>query len=171
MVTLRKFSALSLVPALIGIWAVGSASADTPKSPANSTSQTNSAKSPVEVLELKIQNDQFTATDLGPAGPSLGDMDVYSGIALDKDGRRAGLGGGTCQVVRMEDKKRTTHCLITIELDRGSLTMQSLWTSGSTAPLDMAITGGTGAFSNARGTATYWDIGTEKERMRAEIQH
>ncbi|MFE0102517.1 hypothetical protein [Streptomyces sp. NPDC059009] len=164
MVTLRKLSALSLVTALVGVCAVGSADADSPDTPSSGD------RGNVEVLELKIHNDQYTATDLGPAGPSLGDMDVYSGLALHEDGRRAGVGGGTCQVVRIEGEKRTTQCLITIELDRGSLTMQSLWTSGSTAPLDMAITGGTGDFSNARGTATYWDIATKKERMRAEIQ-
>ena len=57
-----------------------------------------------------------------------------------------------------------------MELKRGSLTMQSLWVSG-TSSLDMAITGGTGDFRNARGTARYWDIATPKERVRAEILH
>ncbi|MEU3839341.1 hypothetical protein AB0E88_04845 [Streptomyces sp. NPDC028635] len=154
--TLKKSFAVSLVAAVVGVCAVGSADADAP------------GGDRVEVIELAIHNDQYAAADLGPAGPSLGDMDVYSGTAV-KDGRTVGRGGGSCQVVRIEGGKRTTHCLITLELERGSLTMQSLWTSG-TDSLDMAVTGGTGVYSNARGTARYWDIATTTERMRAEIQ-
>ncbi|MEU1786853.1 hypothetical protein ABZ553_13460 [Streptomyces sparsogenes] len=153
--TLARSFAVSLVTALVGVCAVGSADADAP------------GKSRVEVLELDVQNDQYTNTDLGPAGPSLGDMYVYSGAAM-KDGRAVGRGGGSCQVIHVDGEELTTQCLITIELERGSLTMQSLWVSG-TSSLDMAITGGTGDFSNARGTARYWDIATSKERMRAEI--
>lgn len=156
--TLIKLFAVSVVTAVVGVGAVQNAEAD--------TSERN-GKGHVEVLELKVQNDQHTPTDLAPSGPSLGDMDVYSGIAVE-DGRRVGHGGGTCQVVRVEGTKLTTQCVITLELDRGSLTMQSLWTSG-TGSLDMAITGGTGAFSSARGTVRYWDIATPKERLRAEI--
>ncbi|MEU3739683.1 MULTISPECIES: hypothetical protein [unclassified Streptomyces] len=160
MVTSKRLFAISLATAAIGFCAAGGATADTPA---------QGGKRQVEVLEIKIQNDQHEATDLGPAGPSLGDMDVYSGIAL-QDGRRVGHGGGSCQVVRIEGEKLTTQCLITVELERGSLTMQSLWTSG-TRSLDMAITGGTGAFSDARGTVRYWDIATPEERLRAEILH
>ncbi|OMI40442.1 allene oxide cyclase barrel-like domain-containing protein [Streptomyces sparsogenes] len=154
-VTLVKTFAVSLVTALVGVCAVGSADADAP------------GKGRVDVLELEVQNDQYTNTDLGPTGPSLGDMYVYSGTAI-KDGRAAGRGGGSCQVIHADGEELTTQCLITIELERGSLTMQSLWVSGTNA-LDMAITGGTGDFSNARGTARYWDIATSKERVRAEI--
>ncbi|MFJ8085736.1 hypothetical protein ACIQ6Y_34815 [Streptomyces sp. NPDC096205] len=157
--TLARFAAVSLVAAVVGVCAAGSADAGAGAQEGRH----------VEVLDLTIQNDQYAATDLGPAGPSLGDMDVYSGNAL-QDGRRVGRGGGSCQVVHLEGEKRTTQCLITIELERGSLTMQSLWTSGA-SELDMAVTGGTGVYSDARGTAHYWDIATPNERMRAEILH
>ncbi|MFJ9417211.1 hypothetical protein ACIRPT_23905 [Streptomyces sp. NPDC101227] len=152
-----KLFAISLAAAVVGVCAVGSADADTPE------------RGRVEVLELKIQNEQQAATDLGPAGPSLGDMDVYSGSAI-RDGRRVGRGGGSCQVIHVNGKELTTQCLITIELERGSLTMQSLW-GGGKGSLDMAITGGTGIYRNARGTARYWDIATPNERLRAEILH
>jgi hypothetical protein len=152
---LVKFFAVSLVTALVSVCAVDSADADAPD------------KDRVEVLELAVHNDQYADTDLGPAGPSLGDMYVYSGTAM-RNGREVGRGGGSCQVVHIDGAELTTQCLITMELERGSLTMQSLWVSG-TSSLDMAITGGTGDFSNARGHARYWDIATPKERMRAEI--
>jgi len=144
-----------LAAAAIGTCTVGSAGADTPH-----------GKQP-EVLELQIRNEQYAANDVSPEGPSLGDTYVFSGAAV-KDGRTVGRGGGTCQVVHIEGDTLTTQCLITAELDRGSLTMQSLGTSGASS-LDMAITGGTGDFSGARGTARYWDIATANERVRVEI--
>lgn len=155
MVISSRVVAVSLAAVVIGVCAVGSADADTAR------------EDHVEVLELTIQNDQYASADLGPAGPSLGDTDVYSGTVL-QDGRAVGRGGGTCQTVYLKGEQRTTQCVLTIQLERGSLTMQSLWRSGSDA-LDMAITGGTGVYGNARGTARYWDIATPTERMRAEI--
>ncbi|MDX3568543.1 allene oxide cyclase barrel-like domain-containing protein [Streptomyces sp. ID05-47C] len=153
--SLTKLFSISLVTALVGVFAVNSADADTPE------------RRQVEVLELKVQNDQYAYTDLDPKGPSLGDAHVYSGTAI-KDGRSVGRGGGSCQVIHIKGDELTTQCLITMELKRGSLTMQSLWVSG-TSSLDMAITGGTGDFREARGTVRYWDIATPKERVRAEI--
>jgi hypothetical protein len=150
-----RFAAASLAAVAVGVWAVDSANAGTPE------------KGRVEVLELKVQNDQYTAADLGPAGPSLGDMDVYSGTAI-KDGHSVGRGGGSCQVIHVKGEELTSQCLITMEVEQGSLTMQSLWTKG-TASLDMAITGGTGVYRGARGIARFWDIATPNERVRLEI--
>ncbi|WP_225732085.1 MULTISPECIES: hypothetical protein [unclassified Nocardia] len=134
-------------------------------------SQTSTA-SPLEhpeILELAVENDQYAAPDLPPAGTSLGDLYVYSGWLL-KDGQRVGQGGGSCQFIQVDGTKITTQCLLTARLERGSLTMQSLWVTGE-SPLDMAITGGTGAYRDAQGTVRVWDIATPKERMRAEIIH
>lgn len=153
--SITKLFSILLVTASVGVFAVNSADADTPE------------RRQVEVLELKVQNDQYAYTDLEPKGPSLGDTHVYAGTAV-KDGRSVGRGGGSCQVIHIKGDELTTQCLITMELKRGSLTMQSLWVSG-TSSLDMAITGGTGDFREARGTVRYWDIATPKERVRAEI--
>jgi hypothetical protein len=150
-----RFGAASLAALAIGAWAVGSANAGT------------TAKGRVEVLEVKVQNDQYTAADLGPAGPSLGDMDVYSGTAI-KDGRAIGRGGGSCQVVHMKGDEVTSQCVLTMEVADGSVTMQSLWTKGVPS-LEMAVTGGTGAYRDARGVARFWDIATPNERARLEI--
>ena len=150
-----KFLTVSLAAAAVGFLAVSGAAADSP------------AERHVEVIDLKVRTDQYENNDLEPKGPSLGDTYVYSGTAT-KDGRNVGSGGGTCQIIHIEGKDITTQCVLTMELERGSLTMQSLWTTGTT-PLDMAITGGTGDFKDARGTARYWDIATQNERVRAEI--
>ncbi|WP_280358497.1 allene oxide cyclase barrel-like domain-containing protein [Nocardia otitidiscaviarum] len=127
----------------------------------------NPAKEQVEVIELQVQNTQYEALDLGPAGLSLGDMDVYSGNAI-QDGRTVGQGGGSCQTLHIEGDRVLMQCVITMELERGSVTMQSTWTRGA-SPLDMAITGGTGEYRNARGTVRFWDIATPNERVRAEV--
>ncbi|MFI7006345.1 hypothetical protein [Streptomyces sp. NPDC050145] len=153
----RRIAAAVVAAVVIGAGTAAGAGADTPHD------------GQPEVLELKVRNDQYAADDKAPEGPSLGDTYVYSGAALE-DGRTVGHGGGTCEVVQVEGDTPTTQCLITMELDRGSLTMQSLWTSGPSA-LDMAVTGGTGDFSTARGTARFWDIGTADERVRVEILH
>ncbi|TDB78369.1 hypothetical protein E1165_01270 [Micromonospora sp. KC723] len=150
-----KFFAVSLI-----IVAVGGCSAD-------KTEAEVQAGDRVEIIELKVENDQYAALDLGPAGMSLGDMDVYSGNAI-RDGRKVGRGGGSCQAIHIGGKNITMQCLITMELERGSVTMQSLWARGAN-PLDMAVTGGTGAYRNARGTVRFWDIATPSERVRAEI--
>lgn len=152
-----KFVAVPLI-----IFAAGGCSADPSETETQSGDQ-------AEVLELKVENDQYAALDLNQAGVSLGDMDVYSGNAI-KDGRKVGRGGGSCQVTHVDGGNITMQCFITMELEHGSVTMQSLWTRGA-SPLDMAVTGGTGVYRNARGTVRFWDIATPNERARAEIIH
>ncbi|MCP9622163.1 hypothetical protein FOH10_32445 [Nocardia otitidiscaviarum] len=125
------------------------------------------ADAQVEVLELGVENDQYASLDLGQPGVSVGDMDVYFGNAI-QDGRRVGRGGGSCQVIHVDGENVTMQCTITMEIADGSVTMQSLWVRGA-SPLDMAITGGTGTYREARGTVRFWDIGTPNERARAEI--
>ncbi|MGW2231856.1 allene oxide cyclase barrel-like domain-containing protein [Streptomyces formicae] len=154
---LVKCAALSLVAAGVGVLAVGSAAADT------------SGKDRAEVIELQIKDLEYQAIDVGPTGPGPGDMSVFCGTAVE-NGRTVGRGAGTSQIVSVDGERHTSQAVITIELERGSLTMQSLQASDARS-LDMAITGGTGAFKDARGTARYWDIATPRERMRAEILH
>lgn len=133
------------------------------------TSATSTPDDRIEILELTVENDQYAAPDLDPAGASVGDLQVYSGWMM-KDGRRVGQGGGSCQSVHVDGARITMQCVITAKLEQGSLTMQSLWVAGE-SPLDMAITGGTGAYHNAQGTARFWDIATPNERIQAEIIH
>ena len=158
--TRTKALVMKFVSVPLIIFAAGGCSAD--------PSETETlAGDQVEVLELKVENDQYAALDLNQAGASVGDMDVYSGNAV-KDGREVGRGGGSCQVTHVAGDKVTMQCVITMELEHGSVTMQSFWTRGA-SPLDMAVTGGTGAYRNARGTVRFWDIATPNERARAEI--
>lgn len=153
----KRFAALSLSTVAVGIFAVGGASAEAPK------------QGRVEVIELQLKDLEYESVDLGKAGPSLGDMSVYCATAVE-NGRNVGRGAGTSQVVYVSDGRVTSQAVITIELESGSLTMQSLRPDKASS-LDMAITGGTGAFKDARGSVRYWDINTPNERLRAEILH
>lgn len=150
-----KFVAVPLIAVVLGGCGAG-------------TGETESrAGDQVEVLELEVENDQYAALDLHDVGVSLGDMDVFFGTAM-RDGRKVGRGGGSCQVVHIDGENVTRQCVLTMELEHGSVTMQSLWAGGA-SPLDMAVTGGTGTYRNARGTVRFWDIATPSERVRAEI--
>ncbi|MGW0903105.1 allene oxide cyclase barrel-like domain-containing protein [Streptomyces sp. NPDC002853] len=153
----KPFAALSLAAVAIGVSTVGGAHADALD------------KSRVEVIELQLKDLEYESVDVGEAGPSLGDMSVYCATAVE-NGRVVGRGAGTSQVVYVRGGKVTSQAVITIELERGAVTMQSLQPKEASS-LDMAITGGTGAFKDARGSVRYWDINTPQERLRAEILH
>lgn len=153
--TFTRLAAVSLVAVAVGGCSVAEGAPET------------AARDRVEILELGVRNEQYEALDLGKPGLSLGDMDVYSGKAI-KDGRVVGHGGGSCQVIHVDGDNVDMQCVITMNVERGSVTMQAQWSRG-TSPLDMAITGGTGAYQKARGTVRFWDIGTPNERARAEI--
>ncbi|WP_236565699.1 MULTISPECIES: hypothetical protein [Nocardia] len=125
------------------------------------------AENQVEILELEVENDQYAAPDLDRAGMSIGDMDIFSGNAI-KNGQKVGRGGGTCQAIHVDGEKVTSQCLLTMQFESGSVTLQAVWVRGAN-PLDMAITGGTGSYLDAGGSVRFWDIGTPNERVRAEI--
>ncbi|MCP2296960.1 hypothetical protein SAMN04244553_1149 [Nocardia amikacinitolerans] len=129
--------------------------------------ETAGLKQRVEIIEAAALTEQLTVTDLDKPGASLGDMTVYSG-SIQQDGREIGHGGGACQNVHIEGDAITMQCVLTAQLERGSLTMQAVWVQDA-SPLDMAITGGTGEYGGATGTARFWEIGTPQERMRAEV--
>ncbi|MET8777637.1 hypothetical protein ABZV58_21755 [Nocardia sp. NPDC004654] len=131
------------------------------------TTETAAPQKRVEIIEAAALTDQLAGADLDKPGASLGDLTVYSG-GIHQDGRQIGHGGGACQNVHIEGAEITMQCVLTAQLERGSLTMQAVWVQG-TSPLDLAITGGTGAYRNATGIARFWEIGTPNERMRAEI--
>ncbi|MFF5715958.1 dirigent protein [Streptomyces buecherae] len=157
--TLAKCVAVSLAAATVGFCTLGTAGAQTPERAPD--------RKQAEIIDFTFHNEQYADNDLAPSGPSLGDTNVYSG-SLVKDGRTIGRGGGTCQGVHLDGAKMTMQCLVTLDLERGSLTMQSLAVKDSKT-VEMAITGGTGAYNTARGTVQWWDIGAPVETVRATI--
>jgi hypothetical protein len=108
-------------------------------------------------LRLVATEIQSEFLDLGTPGPSLGDEFVFS-ETLSRHGREVGVSGGVCtatQVVPPYDVL-TFHCVATLSLRRGQITLQGLIEvqgEDDPGPFRAAITGGTGAFVGAGGEA------------------
>ena len=108
-------------------------------------------------LRLVAVQNQEEFLDLGAPGPSLGDEFVFS-ETLRRNGREVGESGGVCtatEVVPPYDVI-TFHCVATLSLRRGQITLQGLIEvqgEDDPGPFTVAITGGTGAFRGAGGEA------------------
>ena len=147
---MRIKSAVALVAALaLAVGVVTLASADT-----NGSSDDNGGK----VFRAFEHEDQTDSIDVGRSGPSLGDEFVFSSVILRREGgAQIGTDGGVCTFVRFEQNNGTAsaHCVATVSLEGGQITLQGLATFSLTAttnpPFDVAITGGTGAYAGAGG--------------------
>jgi hypothetical protein len=113
-------------------------------------------------LRLVATTIQEEFVDLGTTGPSLGDEFVFS-ERLFRHGREVGVSGGVCtatQVVPPYDVL-TFHCVATLSLRRGQITLQGLIEvqgEDDPGPFVVAITGGTGAFRGAGGEAVVRNV-------------
>jgi hypothetical protein len=108
-------------------------------------------------LRLVAREIQSQFVDLGPAGPSLGDEFVFS-ETLRFRGREVGMSGGVCTATEAVPPYDviTYHCVATLSLRRGQITLQGLIEvqgEDDPGPFTVAITGGTGAFRGAGGEA------------------
>lgn len=110
---------------------------------------------------VAIQN-QFQAVDVAPTGPSLGDELVFS-ETLMSHGREVGVSGVVCTATEVTPPYEVTtyHCVATLSLRRGQITLQGLVEiqgEGDMGPFTVAITGGTGAYRGAGGEARIRDV-------------
>ena len=113
-------------------------------------------------LRLVAHENQFEFLDLGASGPSLGDELVFS-ETLFKNGREVGVSGVVCTVTQVMPPYDvlTLHCVATLSLRRGQITLQGLVEvqgEDDPGPFTVAITGGTGAFRGAGGEAVIRDV-------------
>lgn len=140
---LRLFVAVFAIVAL-GVLAAG----------ASVASAHGKGKHTLRLVATQIQSEFL---DLGTPGPSLGDQFVFS-ERLFRDGREVGVSGGVCtitQVIPPYDVQ-PFHCVATLSLRRGQITLQGLIElqgEDDPGPFTVAITGGTGAFFGAGGEA------------------
>jgi hypothetical protein len=100
--------------------------------------------------------------DVGKPGPSLGDVNVITEDAY-RDGKKVGTSDLTCTMVRVDAVKHSfaVECLNTTVLPEGQISAQGVVTSAEIekVPFKQAITGGTGAYKNARGELTVDEAG------------
>lgn len=88
----------------------------------------------------------------GSAEVSLGDRSVFT-HELFLDGESVGFDGGTCTVVRVEDSgDYFITCSVSMHLPDGTIAFQTfVQEQFPPPPFYAAITGGTGAYTGARG--------------------
>ncbi|MGV9243095.1 dirigent protein [Streptomyces sp. NPDC003710] len=113
-----------------------------------------------EVFRLLARSTQTTSIDLGPAGASQGDEVVISGELL-RQGVSVGTYGEVCTVTRTGPVDYfDLECVASFTLAQGQVTVQGRFPVTPTGPgeIDLAITGGTGAYRTARGYVHSVDI-------------
>jgi hypothetical protein len=108
-------------------------------------------------LRLVATQIQSEFLDLGATGLSLGDEFVFS-ETLSRRGHEVGESGGVCTATQVTPPYDVTtfHCVATLSLRRGQITLQGLIElqgEDDPGPFTVAITGGTGAFRGAGGEA------------------
>ena len=108
--------------------------------------------------------------DVGPEGPSIGDYFVFRDRVYHR-GNRVGRVNGHCDVTRAGPGRFAFHCTVTLFLrGRGQIATQGLFTFSEDGPggePTLAITGGTGIYAHASGTATL--VGQQGEPLRMRI--
>jgi Allene oxide cyclase barrel like domain len=97
-------------------------------------------------------NAQPLFVDAGEAGPSVGDVAIFTGGLNRPDGTPAGDFHQTCTLVTFAGNRFTSgyECTGTIALKGGTITLQGSFSPAKPDQLN-AISGGTGAFRTARG--------------------
>jgi hypothetical protein len=135
---LQALAALTLLLLAAAVMATGAAS---------DTSSSDDKGGQVIHLTTKQVHQGFV--DNGDPGFSADDHFVFSND-LYRDGEKVGEDGGTCTVTRIAAGGATTlHCIGTNTLPGGQISVQGLAAPGE--PFELAITGGTGRYSKARG--------------------
>jgi hypothetical protein len=116
---------------------------------------------PAKVLRFFERNEgNLNFVDTGAPGPSIGDRLIFSAAIFDTDGQRIGRDGADCVIVRIDptetpDKQQVVQCTISVQLPDGQITVQGLAQGTENY---FAITGGTGAYRQARGEVFARDI-------------
>lgn len=128
-----------------------------------------------EVLNLTARTEQFAVIDVGTPGPALGLGDqIVSSDKVFRNGKPVGTDGVTCTVVKATPQAMTCNWQMTIALPEGQLTLQAI-ADGPTGPptepikTTFAITGGTGRYRNAHGTADITDNPGGTEQITARL--
>lgn len=120
-----------------------------------------------ETIRLTARQVQSRLLDLGAKGLSLGDELVIA-EDLYRGGKKIGDHSVVCTYIRIQPGDLQLQCVGTFALPEGQITSQALLhlkRQGTPAPaVDIALTGGSGAYSTARGYVhTVAAGGTERQ--------
>jgi hypothetical protein len=128
-----------------------------------------------QVQTIRLTATSFAAkdVDLNPRGLSLGDQFVAT-ENLFRQGTKAGTDHATCMLTRLEPragapKRFAAQCLVTLVLPEGQVTAQGVRTGALSQRqlprFTLAITGGTGAYTTARGQVRIVDLNATDSRL------
>jgi len=115
------------------------------------------------VLKLSTETINFAVVDVGAPGPALGQGDqIISADKVFRNGKEIGTDGVVCTVVNSTPDALTCQWVMTMSLPDGQLTLQGIAdgpTGPPTEPLayTLAVTGGTGSYRGAGGSADIVD--------------
>lgn len=114
-----------------------------------------------------------TVLDLGDKGDSQGDRFVFS-ADLFEAGKQVGHSGVDCVLTRLEPTVQRGHslCSASAVLARGQITVHGLITSSPETqgrPFTLAITGGTGAYREARGELIVEELSPTEQRLTFKL--
>jgi hypothetical protein len=125
-------------------------------------------------IDLRSVIVQETELDLGEPGFGPGDQYVFASDLLRwDDGRPTGDYAAACTFARVEDggQAAVATCLATLRLPRGQITLQGLVTfSEDLESFDVAVTGGSGRYAGAGGTATIRFMSETVERYTLRLR-
>ncbi|MEU1199911.1 hypothetical protein ABZ446_27300 [Streptomyces sp. NPDC005813] len=120
------------------------ASADSPASSVSAPA----AKHRAQTFELVGKQTSIAEIDLGQKGASIGDENVVH-EDLYRDGKKVGDHSAICTVTHVNPT--ALQCLGTFSLPDGQFAAQALLHLPAPSYVDVGITGGSGAYSNASG--------------------
>ena len=116
-------------------------------------------------LKFGVEFSPFFLADIGDQGPSLGDATIFSDKLL-RGGKQVGQQGGSCTIVDVQNAG--VNCVGTVKLRDGQITYQGLVSSDPTK--ELVVTGGTGAYLGAEGSATLVEFGNEKGSLTLKLR-
>lgn len=138
--------------------AAGSVAAATDLAPAVTGPQT---------LVLLAQIDRQQQVDAAPVGFSLADQLVFAGPLSAAGGGDRGRFGAACTVTDTF-AEGTFQCQVTLALPAGLVTLQGLLSPVGPRST-FAVTGGTGLYRNARGSASAFDTSPGHARLTLSL--
>jgi hypothetical protein len=116
----------------------------------NRTASSSKTKT-IHVVQSNVGVDN--PVDVGPEGGSVGDYNVINTPFLDpKSNQQVGLESGVCTSI--EAPPGRLQCVTTASFPEGNITFQGAFLF-EPPELELAITGGTGAYRTAHGTVTF----------------
>lgn len=109
-----------------------------------------------QVTSYDVTFSPFFLADTGEAGPSKGDSIIFDDVLL-QNGKKVGQQVGSCMITSVSATGLLASCSLVIRLPGGEIALQGLISTDPTKRL--IVTGGTGVYVNARGSATVVEFG------------